>query len=216
MERYRYFLIVFLLSAIFTCSYTAQAAENTEYVKREQKNTDAGNADDWFTKPKESGRIINQTPKEKENTDNKEKERYIFLLEDNGFAYFLDSQNARWITIPYSKSEDILDVWIRLTKLDEDGEYSYPPKYYLEHYYLRPKTKQIQFLSELEVTGRPDNTVKERPYSVHNWENLVPGSLEDEIYHGVMKYMQRNNLDNIWPRGKSFRDVLEDTLRISL
>ena len=194
---------------------TTQATEkNEEMTGKEIKSEDVVSNQNSSEKGP-LGRALDKKRQENEGQANK-KERYIFLLEDSGFAYYLDSQNARWITIPYSKSEDILDVWIRLTKLDGDGEYSYPPKYYLEHYYLRPKTKQIQFLSELEVTGRPDNTVKERPYSVHNWENLVPGSLEDEIYHGVMKYMQRNDLDNIWPRGKSFRDVLEDTLRISL
>jgi hypothetical protein len=105
-------------------------------------------------------------------------------------------------------------VWIRLLKVAPDEEYSYPQKYYLEHYYLRPDKQQIQFLSELEVAGRPDNAIKERAYSVHNWENIVSGSLEDEIYHKVMAVMKKKN--QFWPAHTSVRDVLEDIFRISL
>ena len=107
-----------------------------------------------------------------------------------------------------------MDIWIKLIKVAPDEEYSYPQKYFLEHYYLRPDRKQIQFLSELEVTGRPDNAIKERPYSVHNWENIVSGSLEDEIYHSVLKVVKKN--EQFWPKHKSVRDVLEDIFRISL
>lgn len=142
------------------------------------------------------------------------KVRYIYLFEDNGFVYYLDNQNVKWKPIPYSETEEILDIWIKLIKVAPDEEYSYPQKYFLEHYYLRPDRKQIQFLSELEVTGRPDNAIKERPYSVHNWENIVSGSLEDEIYHSVLKVVQKN--EQFWPKHKSVRDVLEDIFRISL
>ena len=71
------------------------------------------------------------------------------------------------------------------------GNDNMPPKYFLSHYYIRPKTRQIQFLSELEVTGRPDNAITERPYSSLHWENLVPGSIEDDIYHGVFTIRYR-------------------------
>lgn len=156
-----------------------------------------------------------ESKQQKNRKHTNKKERYVLLLEDNGFAYYLDRQNAKWKKIPYSESEDILDVWIRLVKTDDSGEYSYPPKYYLEHYYLRPKKKQVQFLSELEVTGRPNNAIKERTYSVRNWENLVPGSLEDEIYHKVLSYMKKNPFKE-WFKGKSLRDEIEDKLRISI
>ncbi|SDP46629.1 hypothetical protein SAMN05216366_12025 [Selenomonas ruminantium] len=156
-----------------------------------------------------------ESKQQKNRKHTNKKERYVLLLEDNGFAYYLDRQNAKWKKIPYSESEDILDVWIRLVKTDDSGEYSYPPKYYLEHYYLRPKKQQVQFLSELEVTGRPNNAIKERAYSVRNWENLVPGSLEDEIYHKVLKQMKQSSAKN-WFKGKSLRDEIEDKLRISL
>ena len=95
-------------------------------------------------------------------------------------------------------------------KEPESGSYHYPEKYYLMHYYLRPKTQQIQFLSELEVAGgRPNNDVKERGYQSQNWENLIPDSVEDVIYHGVVKRMK-----NPKKKGGSFslpslRDVLE-------
>ena len=153
---------------------------------------------------------------------------YMHLLDDNGFAYDLDTQGSRWILLPHSTSEYILDTWVRLTKTDtetdaESGDYSYPPKYYLAHYYIRPKTQQIQFLSELEVSGgRPDNTVKGRGYMSQNWEDLTPGSIEDDIYRGTMdiykKYKDRWTTlfggDYSGPR--NVRDFLEEYLRISI
>ncbi len=213
----RYLIFVCLTVLLLTIPTITRAAEEPEEITNEntESYSDMERADDWFTKPREAGRIMNQSSSEEENQNKKDKERYVFLLEDNGFAYYMDKRSAKWKKIPYSENEDIVDVWIRLVKITPDDEYSYPQKYYLEHYYLRPKKQQIQFLSELEVTGRPDNAVKERPYSVHNWENLVSGSLEDEIYHSVLKYMKRDPVAQ-WFKGKSMRDVLEDTLWISL
>ena len=87
-------------------------------------------------------------------------------------------------------------------------------KYYLEHYYVRPKTKQIQFLCELEVIGRPQNTISEREYDYKNWENLVPSSIESLLYKAVVKEAGKSgNADN----GKmSGADMLEEYLRISI
>ena len=166
--------------------------------------------------------------KEKGKKTRRQKERFVPLMSDNGYLYLMDTQNARWIRMPHSGDEYIADVWIKLVKTDDqadeekkpDGnkteDYSYPPKYYLEHYYLRPKTQQIQFLSELEVAGRPDNAIKERAYSMQNWENLVPGSLEDDIYHGALKAMGKNKVGGKTTHGMSARDMVEEYLRISL
>lgn len=217
MAKWQYFILSCLTACLLTMPAVTQATEEPEEITNEntESYSDMGRADDWFTKPKEADGIMNQSSSEEKAQNKKEKERYVFLLEDNGFAYYMDTRNAKWMKIPYSENEDIVDVWIRLVKTEPDEEYSYPQKYFLEHYYIRPKTKQIQFLSELEVTGRPDNTVKERPYSVRNWENLVSGSLEDEIYHRVLKVMKRDPFVQ-WFKGKSFRDVLEDSLWISI
>lgn len=152
----------------------------------------------------------------KESQEKQKQERYVLLLKDNGFAYYLDTKNVRWMKIPYSETENIVDAWVRLVKIDDDGEYSYPPKYFLSHYYIRPKTRQIQFLSELEVTGRPDNAIAERPYSSLHWENLVPGSIEDDIYHGVLKVMEEKSIGGSSGDNMSLRDAVEEYLRISL
>ena len=214
-----------VLTALCLCMpLTTQAAEEIgeepEEITTSEPRTDNSRADDWFSKQDSSssekgalGRALDN--KRQQNGETNKKVRYVYLLEDNGFAYYMDTRSAKWVKIPYSENEDIVDVWIRLVKTTPDDEYSYPQKYFLEHYYLRPKTKQIQFLSELEVAGRPDNSIKERQYSVRNWENLISGSLEDEIYHNVMKYMKRDPVAH-WFKGKSMRDVLEDTLRISI
>lgn len=203
---------------------TTQAAEEIgaepEEITNSEIKSDTSRADDWFSKQDNSssekgslGRAM-ESKRQESGQQSDKKVRYIYLFEDNGFVYYLDNQNVKWKPIPYSETEEILDIWVKLIKVAPDEEYSYPQKYFLEHYYLRPDRKQIQFLSELEVTGRPDNAIKERPYSVHNWENIVSGSLEDEIYHSVLKVVKKN--EQFWPKHKSVRDVLEDIFRISL
>ncbi len=87
-------------------------------------------------------------------------------------------------------------------------------KYFLEHYYLRPKTKQIQFLCELEVFGHPQNTVSEREYDYRNWEYLIPGSIESIIYQTTLKEIGTNKATE---RGHmTFVDQLEEYARISI
>ena len=114
----------------------------------------------------------------------------------------------------------------RLLKLVQEGagdlaaaeDYSYPQTYFLEHYYIRPDRQQIQFLCELEVTGRPQNAIKERDYSPANWEGLVPGSVEDEIYRATVDYLKKSKKYGMTRHGKNItvRDALEEYFRISL
>ena len=86
--------------------------------------------------------------------------------------------------------------------------------YVLEHYYLRPKTNQIQFLCELEVFGRPQNTINERAYDYKNWENLVPGSVESVIYAATLKTIGKSKSSE---RGHmTFIDMLDEYARIAL
>ena len=150
--------------------------------------------------------------------------RYRTLLTDNGFTYYLDVQNTRWIPRPYSSSEYMIDAWVRLVEnttgepVAEDGKIR-PAKYFLEHYYISPERRQVMFLSELEVTGRPDNAVKERAYDPKNWEQLVPGSIEDELYGAITAQMksapgQRHGLLS-GTSGMSLRDMIEEYARIS-
>ena len=79
-----------------------------------------------------------------------------------------------------------------------------------EHFYYR----SIAFSSPTKFLRAFHRLIKERAYSVHNWENIVSGSLEDEIYHKVMAVMKKKN--QFWPAHTSVRDVLEDIFRISL
>lgn len=96
----------------------------------------------------------------------------------------------------------------------EDIEVLSHKKYFLEHYYLRPKTKQIQFLSTLEVVGRPQNTVSEREYNYKNWENLIPGSMESIIYYTTIKNFGKSGATD---KGHmTFTDMLEEYARISI
>ena len=108
-------------------------------------------------------------------------------------------------------------------ELAREQGYQYPPEdlkvlsqqsYVLEHYYLRPKTNQIQFLCELEVFGRPQNAINERAYDYKNWENLVPGSVESIIYSATLKIIGKSKATE---RGHmTFIDMLEEYGRISL
>ena len=96
-----------------------------------------------------------------------------------------------------------------------DSQYTYQEKYYLEHYYIRPSTQQIQFLCELEVSGRPDNDISQRKYNVKNWEYLVPESVEDNIYQAVVKKMgnKPGSKGNLL---ESAGDFIEDVFRIAI
>lgn len=172
--------------------------------------------------------------------------RFIKLAVDDMYIYYLDKNSVEWKRLPYSSSEYMADVWVRMIErepksLDDDMAaygadnfraqialareqgYQYPPEdikvlrqqnYVLEHYYLRPKTKQIQFLCELEVFGRPQNTINERAYDYQNWENLVPGSVEATIYDATIKIIGKSKASE---RGHmTFIDMLDEYARIAL
>ncbi len=174
------------------------------------------------------------------------KQRFIKLAVDDTYTYYLDKNSVEWKRLPYSTSEYMADVWIRMIEHDpkpldndmaaygaenfraqialarEQG-YQYSPEdtkvlsqqaYILEHYYLRPKTKQVQFLCELEVFGRPQNTINEREYDYRNWENLVPGSVESTIYEATIKILGKSKASE---RGHmTFIDMLDEYARIAL
>ena len=150
--------------------------------------------------------------------DKEQKGRFIYLFSDDGFNYYLDSVSS-CRTTPPSGSAKLLEVWIKLLPLGlaPETEVVIDQTYFLQHYMLWPDREQIMFLSELEVEGRPDNYIKERPFDGRNWEKLVPGSLEDNIYRECMKY--RSSLKKRGPQKKTtskIGDVLEDTFHISL
>ena len=156
----------------------------------------------------------------------KKDERYVRLFTDSYFNYYMDKKSAKWIACPDKNDEYIIDVWVKLERIEEanakslaermnDSQYTYQEKYYLEHYYIRPSTQQIQFLCELEVSGRPDNDISQRKYNVKNWEYLVPESVEDNIYQAVVKKMGKKPGSN-GNLLKSAGDFVEDVFRIAI
>ena len=199
-----------------------------EPARPEQKSsqpdqvTDKSRAGEQLEQPeeiRETGKKAREDRKDRKAAD----ERYIKVAAESGYVYYLDTQTAKWRYLPYSASEKILDVWVKLVHEGagdyDDGEgYSYPETYFMEHYYLRTDRQQIQFLCELEVTGRPQNAIKERDYSPANWENLVPGSIEDDIYHTAVTYMKKSKKFGMTRHGQNItvRDALEEFGRISL
>ena len=165
-------------------------------------------------------RAEKKTARAEEKATNKRdrKSRYKTLFVDNGFTYYLDVQNTRWVPRPYNSSEYMIDAWVRLVEnttggpVGEDGKIR-PAKYFLEHYYISPQRHEIMFISELEVTGRPDNAVKERAYDPKNWEQLVPGSIEDALYEAITARMK--GAPGSGTGGMSVRDMIEEYARIS-
>ena len=195
-----------------------------------------------------SARRVSPTPRNTQPNQNLKMlpTRFIKLAVDDTYTYYLDKTSVQWRKMPYSSSEYIADVWIRMIEREQknlnddmayygaenfnaeislarEQGYQYPPEdlqvlrsqgYVLEHYYLRPKTKQVQFLCELEVFGRPQNTISERNYDYKNWENLVPGSIESVIYDATIKIIGKSKATE---RGHmTFSDMLDEYLRISL
>ena len=159
------------------------------------------------------------TQREKAAERKREREaRFKTLFVDNGFTYYLDSKNSQWIPRPNNHSERIIDAWVRLVENTagasaREDRNIHPYKYFLEHYYISPERREIMFISELEVTGRPENAVKERAYDPKNWEQLVPGSIEDEIYTAVTARM--SGAPGAKTGGMSVRDMVEEYARIS-
>lgn len=236
-------------AALFLPTAFASEHDTSADAAPPEEISDMTSADDWFATPEETRKMTRPLTKDDEEAaakeaaeaaeaekakkeKKKEAARYTLLLSDSGYDYYLDHRATRWAQLPHG-SEQILDTWVKLVpqKTEEesaqDGSYTYPQKFYLAHYYIRPKTQQIQFLSELEVTGgRPDNTVQGRGYNAQNWEDLTPDSIEDEIYHNALtQFKNRKNKKNPLhfftdltgeDGPKNLRDAIEEYFRISI
>ena len=142
--------------------------------------------------------------------------RFIEILRDDSFIYLMDRKTAHYEKVPHLAKEKMIDVWIKLEPLEFlEGDYTFPSKYYLEHYLIRPKTQQVMFLAEMEVMGRPSNEIKEMPYDPRRWEHLVPGSIEDSVFHAMM-LNEGQVKDEAASGGTSIRDYVENIFNISL
>ncbi len=169
--------------------------------------------------------------------------RFVKLTSDETYNYYLDMESVTWKRVPYMASEYMADVWIRMVEripsavsYNDHDDYepielvsareqniSYDPvdvevlsrkQYVLEHYYLRPGRKQIQFLCELEVVGHPQNTEAGRAYDVKNWEDLIPGSIESIIYKKVLATIGTWKATEMGH--ETFTDFFEEYTRISI
>lgn len=145
-----------------------QVKSQQEEIKRLKKKIDKLNATKTTSKNNE---IISTT-------------RFTKFTIDN-YTYYVDEQNVLLKKIPNSTNEYMLDVWVRM--VDNQDSKLQDRKYFLEHYYLRPKTNQIQFLGESEVVGNKADKFFERGYDDRNWENVIPRSIESIIYYTIME-----------------------------
>ena len=218
---------------------------SNNYNSNNSSNSSDSDSASYFRSLIKSDSVNN---KEQNQNLKKQKARFVKLLSDDSYEYYLDRNAVRWVNMPYSTSEYMADVWIRMIEKSQSGYGDMPSdlynylqseddeitaaaekgiaydevdikvlrskKYFLEHYYIRPKTKQIQFLCELEVIGRPQNTISERTYEYKNWENLIPGSVEYSIYKGVLSDIGTGKAGK---RGHmTFVDMLDEYARIAL
>ncbi|MBR2214430.1 MAG: hypothetical protein IJ849_01570 [Selenomonadaceae bacterium] len=217
MKKTAYILL--LVFTLVTFSGAAQAASddtNADAWFASDSDSYSKDPDGWLKRQKErrNASAAAARPATGKQEEKKPKERFQVIHQDDNFLYLMDTQNAGWQTLPYSKTEKIIDVWIKM--VEKAGEYSYPQKYYMEHYYLWPSRRQIQFLCELEVTGQPQNAIKEREYDGRNWENLVPGSVEDNIYAGVLGYMKDKDKKEFFKHLPSFSDVMDSWFNVAI
>lgn len=162
--------------------------------------------------------------KKMNKADEADKKRFVLIAKDSRFFYYLDRKSARWIFEPNS-SRKIMDVWIQLVDAnkasapaDKYSNISADQSYLLDHYYIRPQLRQMQFLCELEVVGQPSNNVTQNVYSVKNWEDIVPGSIEETIFNAVVN--TKESLVKIDTQSNSMdiqaRDFLDRVLNIGL
>ena len=173
-------------------------------------------ADTWFSVPGEEvnyndGYETEEERKAREQEEKRlrqEKHKWKELFRDDTYIYSYDKENTKWVAIPY-QNKKMIDIWVRLMPINEpDGNH-----YFLERYYIRRDKRQIMFLCELEVTGRPNNDIFAGKYQSDKWEPLVPNSIEDRIYHCML-----DELNTIEGRTKEghVTDFLEDIFRISI
>ena len=66
--------------------------------------------------------------------------------------------------------------------------------------------------------GQPSNNVKQNVYSVKNWEDIIPGSVEETIFNGVIN--TKDNLVGIDVKkdgiDKKASDFLDRVLNVSI
>ena len=231
--RYGNWLAVLIAASILSMPTGTEAreshfeggAEEIEEMPAETKETrehawdeNEPHADDWFANPSknEDYGSDSEDNKDAEDAEQKRKARYIEICRDESFIYSMDRKAAFYTRIPHTIDEKMIDVWIKLEPLEYAPEdYTYPPKSYLEHYLIRPKSKPIQFLCEIEASGRPANDVEDKRYDPRRWERLVPGSIEDTIFHAVLQHKGKIH-DESSANGTSVRDYVENTFNISL
>lgn len=117
--------------------------------------------------------------------------RYLRLYVRNDLEYFLDLATAKKIKHPYLK-EELWDVWIKI-KENEDAAYTYPEVYTMAHYYVRCTMSQLQLIQTFKIEEEAAVAyAPEVPYREKNWQNLIPGSNEEELYWAILKNVKEN------------------------
>ena len=224
--HYRKWITIVMAVTMLLFTTSLDAKNNTfeggsEEIEEDSNYESDIHADDWFTNSSKRGNYGSDEEKGETGEDEaekKKKDRYFEIYRDETYIYSMDRKTAHYTRVPQTIDEKMIDVWIKLTPVEYTSgrdDYSYVPKYYLEHYLLRIKYKQVQFLCEMEVTGRPRNDIDEKRYDPRQWERLVPGSIEEIIYHAVLENKSKVHNESK-ANGTDARDYIENTFNISL
>ena len=162
------------------------------------------------------GYLHNQTvEKSNENNDKDKEKRFERIGQDTSFVYLLDKKNSGWVRRPFTANQYVISAWVKMLPYEfaSSDKYINPADedtYYLVHYLIDPSTSKIQFLCEVEVTGRPENNIKQRKYNPNDWEELIPESVEDTIYHAVVKKYGKSK------GSSSLTDMIEEVFHIAI
>ncbi|MGN0940533.1 MAG: hypothetical protein ACI4OA_02380 [Selenomonadaceae bacterium] len=205
---------------------------DNDFNKNVDVDDDRTDAEREAAKAEREEKRRKKAEEKKAREENKKREQgdteFEELFRDDSYVYSYDKKNIKWEQIPYRDSK-MLNFWVKLTPREtldvpEDERSSDgagttlststdAEHYFLEHYYLRRDTRQIMFLCELEVTGKPNNDVFTGRYDPSKWEDLVPGSIEDLIFHAMIRKI--NNPKNA-VADRHVTDFLEDVFHISI
>ena len=219
MKKIRIFLLSMLIlsAASLVQAYSSNLSPADQLAATADRNSSAAVAQKPAA-PAASEALPAASPAVTEKKDPKApKDRFLLLFEDEQYKYFMDLQSVQWQRRPFGKKERYLDLWVKLVEVPADKEYKYPETYLLEHYCILPDQRKIQFLCELEVAGRPSNSIQQRNYDESHWEELVPGSVEEKVYQAVMDHQA------LLPKPKDKQDIrsmagdfIDDVLHIGL
>ena len=92
------------------------------------------------------------------NKKSKEKDRFQEIFRDESFIYYMDTRSVRNVPIP-NRQDRMIDVWVKLKPNSFSDGNAKAAKYYLEHYYLNPKSGSNKVVDSQAGRRTPSRSV---------------------------------------------------------